>query len=699
MWKSTLDYLYCITHISHRKRLLLYFLFFIFYICLLAVYQSRYNSHLIEDDEVNARYLILFDSLLLVMSIISLFSGWVFRQFFEKYYLLLNSILFGLTFGWLILAAPAISSHQVFYGINIAICLVLILIDIWAQFYIRPDVISVKGGPNGAHHTPKHRGLPTETPLSANTRRGRYENTNGTPAKSGEKFPKMRTPKSGNKGYSSLVGEGEGDEIDHFASTNATNTNGVTTPVTGLRHIDMEGAVEMVQTAVNPSDVILSDNVGSPIGMIDPSRESHLLGDDTEADMEVGLVRQSVSISNNRRRHSANHGQGNSGGGVSFNLPPNSHRSSSSYSRDQNNSYHTNSNSNSSHHSSSYHSSHHNPAGQEILYLGKLDSLTNYYEKNSNYRVSLAKLPMLPNSDIPTNLSWDTFINLQHLVDSSSCHIYTALWGETPVVVKLIKAERVSMPVAVAEFEMEENILLRIRHPNIIRLLGSGNLPRKFLVLELLSGGSLSHTLGLRPDSQNQTWNKRFSFLETLRLAYDLSKALHYLHNEWCSSIHVIHRDIKPDNIGFTANGSLKIFDFGLCVAVRSQRERSEQYRLTGNTGTLRYMAPEVVRGLSYNQSVDTYSFGILIWQIATGKIPFREMGKKPFFDKVVMGGHRPTLDRNWPSAFGNLLKSCWHEDKGLRPSFYEISIELEAIIKAEEELMHLKEVSCCHFL
>ena len=132
------------------------------------------------------------------------------------------------------------------------------------------------------------------------------------------------------------------------------------------------------------------------------------------------------------------------------------------------------------------------------------------------------------------------------------------------------------------------DVLSRVRHPHIIRFFGSGRVPRKFLVLELLSGGSLSHSLGLRADSQNQTWVKRYTFLETLQLAMALGKALSYLHHEWSPSVHILHRDIKPDNIGFAADGKLKLFDFGLCAAVRAQREKTEQYRLTGNTGTLR---------------------------------------------------------------------------------------------------------------
>lgn len=167
----------------------------------------------------------------------------------------------------------------------------------------------------------------------------------------------------------------------------------------------------------------------------------------------------------------------------------------------------------------------------------------------------------------------------------------------------------------------------------------------------------------------NKTKRRRFSLLETFRLAHDLAKALSYLHNQWDEHVHIIHRDIKPDNIGWTADGVLKLFDFGLCAAVRARRDNTEQYKLTGNTGTLRYMvgleflasqlfwkptiilmyahviiaaqAPEVVLGRSYHQSVDVYSFGILVWQVATGKTPFREMGKKAFVDKVIIGGQR----------------------------------------------------------
>jgi serine/threonine protein kinase len=307
------------------------------------------------------------------------------------------------------------------------------------------------------------------------------------------------------------------------------------------------------------------------------------------------------------------------------------------------------------------------------------------------FRVNVSLLPQM-DSNLRRDLQWTDFQQIQHVVDSSSCHIYTARWESQTVVLKLIKEERLTSPVAVAEFEIEEQVLSRLRHPNVVRLLGSGSLPRKFLVLELLAGGSLAQSLGLRADQVgSHSRPERFSLIDALRLGVSLSRALRYLHHEWSTDVHILHRDIKPDNIGWTSDGTLKLFDFGLCACVRVQREHNESYRLTGNTGTLRYMAPEVVLNRTYNQSVDVYSFAVLFWQVVSGKVPFREMGKKSFFDRVVVGGQRLKLDPKWPPTLSALLRRCWHEDKLQRPSFVDIVSELESLLRQEEELERLR--------
>ena len=162
---------------------------------------------------------------------------------------------------------------------------------------------------------------------------------------------------------------------------------------------------------------------------------------------------------------------------------------------------------------------------------------------------------------------------------------------------------------------------------------------------------------------------------------------MNYLHQRWHNSVSVVHRDLKPDNIGFTSNGILKVFDFGLCACIKSNLQNKEsKYAMTGNTGTLRYMAPEVALGECYNQSVDVYSFGIITWQIMKGRIPFEEMNKKTFFEKVVRGKYRPQTDNWWSKDLCKLLESCWHHDYRRRPSFVEVMYTLDHLIEKSKK-------------
>jgi serine/threonine protein kinase len=114
----------------------------------------------------------------------------------------------------------------------------------------------------------------------------------------------------------------------------------------------------------------------------------------------------------------------------------------------------------------------------------------------------------------------------------------------------------------------------------------------------------------------------------------------------------IIHRDLKPDNVGFTASGQLKLFDFGLCTCVRQRRSKDEAFEMTGNTGSLRYMAPEVALRQASSEKIDVYSFGIMVWLMARYRVPFIGMDRGQFMSEVVLGGDRP----KWVSSFGHNL-------------------------------------------
>jgi len=106
----------------------------------------------------------------------------------------------------------------------------------------------------------------------------------------------------------------------------------------------------------------------------------------------------------------------------------------------------------------------------------------------------------------------------------------------------------------------------------------------------------------------NKLWTDRFL------VAYDLASAMRYMH-----SFNVIYRDLKPENIGFDVRGDVKVFDLGLAKELDPKlADEDGLYKLTGTTGSLRYMAPEIAKNQPYNFLADVYSFGIIFWQVCS---------------------------------------------------------------------------------
>lgn len=148
----------------------------------------------------------------------------------------------------------------------------------------------------------------------------------------------------------------------------------------------------------------------------------------------------------------------------------------------------------------------------------------------------------------------------------------------------------------VDELRREADIAAMLQHPNVCDLVGVAADAECFcLAYEYCEGGSL---LSLLSDNSR--------YYEYLPLALDIANGMAYLHSR-----QVIHRDLKPSNVLLTRDRRAKISDFGMSVANFGQE-------LTAETGTYRYMAPEVIRHESYSSNADVYSFGIVLWQLIT---------------------------------------------------------------------------------
>lgn len=308
-------------------------------------------------------------------------------------------------------------------------------------------------------------------------------------------------------------------------------------------------------------------------------------------------------------------------------------------------------------------------------------------ERPFNYPV--VQLPIQLSPHLKFNIS--DFQNLRHLADGSHANIFTASYDTRTVVIKIIKTDVKDDPVSVHEFDAEHGLLARVKHPHIISLYGAGfDGDRKFLVLEYLGGGSMRQmfekTAKKRKNSivSKLTEKNTFSFLESLQRGRQLSSALNYLHNECNPNACVIHRDLKPDNIAFTEDGRLVLFDLGLCTIVRRGGSADTVYEMTGGTGSLRYMAPEVALEKPYNEKADVYSFAVILWQMAADQIPYEGASRASYLRYACKYGDRPEMSSRWPNEFKELLSSCWHQELRSRPSFGNVIEVLDRLISKQ---------------
>lgn len=150
---------------------------------------------------------------------------------------------------------------------------------------------------------------------------------------------------------------------------------------------------------------------------------------------------------------------------------------------------------------------------------------------------------------------------------------------------------------------------------------------------------------------------------------------MNYLHNHG-----IIHRDLKPDNILTDEQHYPRICDFGLSRCFQKSLKNSDELTMTGQIGTPIYMAPELINGDEhYGPSVDVYSFGMIAYELVTGKVPFYELGN---ITAIALGikvanGYRPKFPEFVPEKMQKLIGRCWSEKPSERPSFEEIFNEL----------------------
>ncbi|MBA0686213.1 hypothetical protein Goari_013827 [Gossypium aridum] len=293
--------------------------------------------------------------------------------------------------------------------------------------------------------------------------------------------------------------------------------------------------------------------------------------------------------------------------------------------------------------------------------------------EKEEWEIDLAKL------DIRNAIAHGTYGTVYRgLYDTQDVAVKVFNWGEDGI------ATAAEAAAIRSSFCQEVAVWHKLDHPNVTKFIGASMgtsnlkirtkdatsqnnsvLPSSAccVVVEYVAGGTLKNYL-----IRNR--RKKLAFKVVIQIALDLSRGLSYLHSK-----KIVHRDVKTENMLLDARRILKIADFGV-ARVEAQNPQD----MTGETGTLGYMAPEVLDGKPYNRKCDVYSFGICLWEIYCCDMPYANLSFADFTSAVVRQNLRPEIPRCCPSALASIMRKCWDPHPERRPDMDEVVRSLDAI-------------------
>ncbi|KAM3343848.1 serine/threonine-protein kinase EDR1 isoform X2 [Capsicum galapagoense] len=260
---------------------------------------------------------------------------------------------------------------------------------------------------------------------------------------------------------------------------------------------------------------------------------------------------------------------------------------------------------------------------------------------------------------------WEDISLREEIGQGAYAVVYHGIWKGSDVAVKVYFGNQCG-ETNLLDYKKEIDIMKRLRHPNVLLFMGGASSQEKIaIVTEYMPRGCLFKALHKN--------NQPLDLKRRLRMALDVSRGMSYLHRR---NPPIVHRDLKSSNLLVDKSWTVKVGDFGL-----SKLKHATFLTANSGRGTPQWMAPEVLRNEPSTEKSDVFSFGVILWELMTESIPWKDLNPLQVVGVVGFMDGRLDIPQELDPRVSAIILECWQSEPELRPSFEDISRRMAEII------------------